>query len=314
MSPTSDPASSRLVTPLTVLLVEDSELDAALVGEMLARSRGLNATVIRRDRLDQALGRLARGSVDLVLLDLSLPDSRGLETFEQVRAAAPEVPIIVLSSFQDEELAVTVVRNGGQDYLMKGHVTEAALARSIQYGLERHRMLQSLRGLSLLDELTGLYNRRGFVSLATSHLELAHRAGRRFVLLYADLDGLKQINDTWGHREGDLAIVKAADVLRNTFRTSDIVARLGGDEFVVLAVEAAGYSDELLVTRLEQHLAEFNRRSRLPYALAMSAGVSGYEFTSPLSLEEMLAEADRALYARKRARRALRSRELVGQA
>ena len=258
MASIPDPASSRLVTPLTVLLVEGSELDAALVGEMLRHARGIGATVIRRDRLDQALAWLARGGVDLVLLDLSLPDSRGLETFEQVRTAAPDVPIIVMSSFQDEDLAVTVVRNGGQDY-----------------------------------------NRRGFISLATSHLEPGHRGGRRFVLLYADLDGLKQINDTYGHREGDLAIIKAADVLRNTFRTSDIVARRGGDEFVVLAVEAAGYFEDLLVTRLEQHLAEFNRRTRLPYALGMSAGVSGYEFTSPLW---------------KRARRALRSRELAGQA
>ena len=294
---------ARLVTPVTVLLIEDSEVDAALVSEMLAHARGLRAKVIRYDRLDNGLVQLQKGGVDIVLLDLSLPDSRGLETFEQVSPMAPDVPVIVMSSHRDEDLAVTAVRNGAQDYLMKGQVTIESLARSIQYGLERHRLLHSIRGLSLIDDLTGLYNRRGFLSLGQSHLRLAQRGCRRFVLLYADLDGLKDINDTFGHREGDVALIKAADILRATFRNSDVVARLGGDEFVVLAVEAASDTDQQLLNRLQQQLDQFNRDSRLPYDLSMSAGVAGYEFTCPLTLEEMLAQADQALYAKKRGRR-----------
>lgn len=295
---------ARLVTPVTVLLIEDSEMDAVLVSEMLARARGLRARVVRRVRLDAGLTQLRKGGVDLVLLDLSLPDSRGLETFEQVSVMAPEVPVIVMSSHRDEDLAVTAVRNGAQDYLMKGQVTVESLARSIQYGLERHRLLHAVRGQSLVDELTGLYNRRGFLSLGSGHLHLAQRAGRRFVLLYADLDGLKEINDTFGHREGDLALVKAAEILRATFRHSDVVARLGGDEFVVLAVEAASDTDQQLLDRLERHLDYFNEDSPLPYEVSLSAGVAGYDFTSPLTLEEMLAQADQALYVRKRGRRA----------
>jgi two-component system, cell cycle response regulator len=292
-----------LVTPVTVLLIEDSEMDAALVSELLSRARGLNARVKRRDRLETGLVQLGKGGIDVVLLDLSLPDSRGFETFEQVRALAPEVPIIVMSAHRDEDLAVTAVRNGAQDYLMKGQVTVESLARSIQYGLERHRLLLSIRGLSLLDDLTGLYNRRGFLSLGSSHMHLAQRAGRRFALLYADVDGLKEINDTFGHREGDVALIKAAEILRATFRHSDVVSRLGGDEFVVLAVEAASDTDQQLLSRLQYHLDAFNADSRLPYELSLSAGVVGYDFTSPLALEDMLAEADQALYVRKRARR-----------
>jgi two-component system cell cycle response regulator len=293
----------RLVTPVTVLLIEDSEVDAALVSEMLSQARGLNAKMVRRDRLESGLAQLGKGGVDIVLLDLSLPDSRGLETFEQVSAMAPEIPIIVMSSHHDEDLAVTAVRNGAQDYLMKGHVTIESLARSIQYGLERHRLLHSIRGLSLVDDLTGLYNRRGFLSLATSHLLLAQRACRRFVLLYADVDGLKEINDTFGHREGDVAIIKTAEILRTTFRNSDVLARLGGDEFVVLAVEAANDTDQQLLTRLQTQIDLFNADSRLAYDISLSAGVAGYEFTCPMKIEEMLAEADRALYVRKRGRR-----------
>jgi two-component system cell cycle response regulator len=297
------PTQARLVTPLTVLLIEDSEVDAALVSEMLSQARGLNARVVRHDQLESGLVKLGKGDVDIVLLDLSLPDSRGLETFERVSALAPEVPVIVMSSHHDEDLAVTAVRNGAQDYLMKGQVTIESLARSIQYGLERHRLLHSIRGLSLVDDLTGLYNRRGFLSLGTSHLHLAQRASRRFVLLYADVDGLKEINDTFGHREGDVAIIKTAEILRTTFRHSDVVARLGGDEFVVIAVEAASDTDQQMLNRLQAQIDTFNADSRLGYDLSLSAGIAGYESTSPLKLEEMLAEADRALYARKRGRR-----------
>jgi diguanylate cyclase (GGDEF)-like protein len=293
----------RLVTLVTVLLIEDSGVDAALVSEMLSRARGLNAKVVRRDRLESGLAQLGEGGVDVVLLDLSLPDSSGLETFERVRAMSPDVPVIVMSSHHDEDLAVTAVRNGAQDYLMKGQVTPESLARSIQYGLERHRLLESIRGLSLLDDLTGLYNRRGFLSIGNSHLELAQRASRRFVLLYADVDGLKEINDTLGHREGDVAIIKTADILRTTFRNSDVLARLGGDEFVVVAVEAANDTDQQLLNRLQSHIDTFNADSPLAYDLSLSAGIAGYEFNSPLKLEDMLAEADRALYVRKRGRR-----------
>jgi two-component system, cell cycle response regulator len=292
-----------VATPLTVLLIEDSEVDAVLVSEMLAKARGLNAKMIRCDRLETGLVELAKDGVDVVLLDLSLPDSRGLETFARVSATGPDVPIIVMSSHRDEELAVTAVRNGAQDYLMKGQVTIESLARALQYGVERHRLLASIRGLSMVDDLTGLYNRRGFLSLGTSHLLLSQRGGRRFIMLYADLDGLKEINDTFGHREGDVAIIKTAELLRRIFRMSDVVARMGGDEFVVLAVEAGSDPSQALLQRVQRQFDEFNAESRLSYELSLSTGVKAYDSTSPLTLEEMLAEADQALYLRKRGRR-----------
>jgi two-component system, cell cycle response regulator len=293
----------RLVTPVTVLLIEDNEVDAMVVSEMLAQARGLSARVLRYERLEGGMAQLASGGVDVVLLDLSLPDSRGLGTFERVSVAAPDVPIIVMSAHRDEDLAVMAVRNGAQDYLMKGQVTIEGLARSIQYGLERQRLVHSLRGLSLIDDLTGLYNRRGFLSVGVSHLQLAQRGGRRFVLLYADLDGLKGINDTFGHRQGDEALIKAAEILRDTFRHSDVVARIGGDEFVILAAEAANDTDQQLLQRLQRHLDEFNAESPLEYELSMSVGVAGYESNSPLTLGDMLGQADEELRTRKRGRR-----------
>ena len=291
------------MTPLTVLLVEDSDVDAMVVTEMLGCAEGLGARVVRHSRLDTAMVRLAEGDVDVVLLDLSLPDSHRQHTFARIGGIAPGTPVIVMSSSRDDRLAVTAARNGAQDYLPKDQLRADQLRRAILCGLERHRLVSSIRELSLTDDLTGLYNRRGFLSLGTSHLHLAQRSCRRFILLYADLDGLKEINDTFGHGEGDRALATAAGILRSSFRLSDIIGRLGGDEFAVVAVEAAGDTEMTLAARLRHDLDRFNERSGLPYRLSLSAGVTGYDWTCTAPLEQRLADADRALYAVKGGRR-----------
>ena len=242
---------------------------------MVASISGIEVRLEVRNTLAGGLARLAQDGVDLILLDLSLPDSRGLATFVQLQAVAPGLPVIVMSADEGEALALESVRLGAQDYLTKGHVTTASLGRAVRYALERHRLVASLRGLSLVDDLTGLYNRRGFMTLAEAHLRVAMRAGQRFLLVYADLDGLKEINDTLGHRYGDEALVKMADVLRATFRQSDILARLGGDEFVVLAAEAWNDTEHTLLTRLETQLNILNAGSSLPFRGVMQRGRGG---------------------------------------
>jgi diguanylate cyclase (GGDEF)-like protein len=296
-------AASVPARGLSVLLVEDSAVDAALVSQLLRQQRAGAWTVVVASTLAEGLARLAAGGTDVVLLDLSLPDSRGLATFMRVAEAAPRVPVVVMSASDDERLAIEAVRLGAQDYLIKGQAAADSLARSIRYAVERHRLVASLRELSLVDDLTGLYNRRGFGTLGTAHLQLAQRAGRRFLLVYADVDGLKEINDSFGHQQGDVALVKTAEVLRWTFRQSDIVARLGGDEFVVLAVEAAQDTDQMFVDRLRAQIEEFNSRASLPFELSLSVGAVSFDVETRLTLSEMLAQADALLYERKRARK-----------
>ncbi|MDX2194750.1 MAG: diguanylate cyclase [Gemmatimonadales bacterium] len=289
---------------LRVLLVEDNDADAFIVEAMLRRVKGLTVELERVARLDEAMARLSREGVDVVLLDLSLPDSDDRHTFPALHAATNRVPVIVLSALADEEASLTAVRQGAQDYLVKGTVTPESLARAIRYGLERHRLLAALRSLSLLDELTGLYNRRGFLTLASGHLTLARRNGRRAVLLFGDLDGLKAINDTWGHEEGDVAIRATADVLRATFRQSDLLARFGGDEFVVLALDVQDGRDDELLARLARQFARWNEGSDRPWALALAAGIVEVGEATVEALDEALRDADREQYARKRERRA----------
>jgi diguanylate cyclase (GGDEF)-like protein/PAS domain S-box-containing protein len=165
---------------------------------------------------------------------------------------------------------------------------------------ERVRMEGTLRAMALLDELTDLYNRRGFSVLAEQQLKMADRTKTRMLLLFADFDGLKRINDTFGHQEGDRALIETADVLEETFRESDIIARIGGDEFVVLAVETNGASAEVLTARLQENLEARNAREGCRYKLSLSTGLARYDPDHPCSIDDLLAQADRAMYAKKR--------------
>ncbi len=122
---------------------------------------------------------------------------------------------------------------------------------------ERKRMEAEMREMSLRDLLTDLYNRRGFITLAEQQLKASNRAQKPLKLTFIDCDGLKWINDTLGHKEGDKALIDTAHVLRQTFRDSDIIARLGGDEFAVLSIDAADMSHEDFSRRLQQHIDEY---------------------------------------------------------
>lgn len=163
---------------------------------------------------------------------------------------------------------------------------------------ERKRTEELLRELSLTDDLTGLRNRRGFMLVAEQQLAYGKRVGES-LLVYLDLDGLKQINDNYGHEEGSAAIIKTAEIMRQTFRTSDIMARFGGDEFVVLAVGVAS-GPETLIARLQSKLEKYNEQSGLPYQLRVSVGVESIDPQSNATLEELLACADQQMYEQKR--------------
>ncbi len=164
---------------------------------------------------------------------------------------------------------------------------------------ERVRMEEELRAMALVDELTGLYNRRGFLTLARQQLKTANRMKTRLSLLFSDFDGLKRINDTFGHAEGDRALRETADVFRQTFRESDIISRIGGDEFVVLALETREDNVGVLIARLRENLAARNAVGDLRYKLSLTVGAARYDPEHPCSIEELMERADRAMYERK---------------
>jgi len=282
-----------------ILLVEDNSLDARLIREVLEAIPGDRFNFLQAESLAPALERLSSGGIDVVLLDLNLPDSNGLETLARVRAQAEGVAVVVMTGTDDEARAMEAVHMGAQDYLVKGEVSGSVLKRAIRYALERQRMQAELQSLSLVDDLTGLYNRRGFRLLGDRQVKVADRTKRLLTLVYADLDGMKRINDDHGHKAGDLALIGIAQVLRRTFRESDIIARLGGDEFAVLAVEMRGAPPEDFAARIRENLDSYNRKSGLPCAVSLSIGFARHDPERSSTFDDLLAEADRRMYEEK---------------
>jgi diguanylate cyclase (GGDEF)-like protein/PAS domain S-box-containing protein len=162
---------------------------------------------------------------------------------------------------------------------------------------------EALHKLSLADELTGLYNRRGFFTLAEQQLKIANRIKKKILLLFADLDDLKWINDNLGHNEGDSALIEIANILQKTFRESDLVARIGGDEFAVLAVETEETNAAIITTRLLDSLKNYNSERKRDYNLSVSIGISRYDPGYPCSIDKLLARADKLMYKFKRKNR-----------
>jgi len=158
------------------------------------------------------------------------------------------------------------------------------------------------RQLSLTDELTGLHNRRGFFLLAEQQLKIAHRMKLLCWVIFIDLDGLKQINDTLGHDVGDALIVDAGRLLKQSFRKSDIVARLGGDEFIVF-ISSYFKDAENIQTHLQTNIANFNQQQNRSYEISMSMGIQRYSPETNMSLEKLITRADELMYAHKRLKR-----------
>jgi diguanylate cyclase (GGDEF)-like protein len=281
---------------LTVLIVEDDEDDALLVRELLLYAQYDTFTVVVADRLANALEQLAARRFDLILLDLSLPDSHGLDTLSQVRLQTADIPIIVFTGHDDDLIGVQAVKAGAQDYMVKGEVTRRVLVRAIRYAIERNRMQLALRDASWVDDLTGLYNRRGFMALAAQHYKLVQRMKKGLLLLYVDLDGLKSINDRHGHLAGDDLLRTAASMLQKTFRSSDVVARIGGDEFAVLVLGGTAQTAGLLARRLAENVEQYNQQVESVCKLALSTGTVEIDESATLAIDEWLAAADQAMY------------------
>jgi len=254
----------------------------------------------------------------LAILDLSMPEMDGITVCQRVRQTPSATPvyIILLTANTSKALIVTGLEAGADDYVTKPFDTDELHAR-VKVGMRMVELQQSLaqrvaelelaqeslRNLSLTDDLTGLYNRRGFFTLAEQHLSSARRAKREASLIYIDMDGLKDLNDTHGHEVGSLALREVADILRETFRSSDLIARIGGDEFVIFETYLAPNDGGTGVARLQQNVSQHNAAQARDYKISLSIGVAPVAFDASLTLEELLKNGDRMMYEQKRNRR-----------
>lgn len=213
----------------------------------------------------------------------------------------------ILINKEVQNKKIQLKRNDGSVFwasiYAKGHFDDNGILQWIDGVIEditeQKIMEERLHTLSLTDELTGLYNRRGFLTLAEHQLKIAHRTKKSILLLFMDMDDLKDINDKFGHTMGDQALINTTKIFKKTFRESDIIARIGGDEFVVLTLEIKKTSGSRFYKRLKKSLDTFNKISRLPFKISLSVGWSYYRPTRPRSLTFLLKQADRMMYLHK---------------
>ena len=295
-------------TATRLLIVDDDARYAKVLAELLTESFS-NLFITHVTTIDEACRRVDTGAVDMLILDLGLPDSDGLESLERLNGCVTEIPIIVLTSRADEALALSALKSGAEDYLVKDAVDQATLARSMRYALERHRVIRdlgrvtkelqvanaNLERLTLLDPLTELLNRRGLQQALTREIKRIERESIDVLVLLVDVDDFKRVNDSFGHAVGDVALKEIALRLRNCVRGVDYACRIGGDEFLLLLPNADRDEAERIAERARLSIATMVIQHSLgTLRLTASVGAMFLKRDTP-SIDEVLTRGHQLL-------------------
>lgn len=318
----------------TILIVDTRSSDRQLFITLLS-SFG-HRTLEANDGV-QAL-ELARTELpDLVITDIVMPNMDGFTLARRLRAEPllAGVPVIFQTAHYLESEIHKLAAASGIEHILGKPAEPQEILRAVQESLQKpaapsrlpqtgqlhreHLQLladklyqknieleqanERLRNLSLTDELTGLNNRRGFTILASGLFKFARRANHPICLLYIDMDSLKNINNTFGHAEGDTALNHFARILTETFRDSDVIARLGGDEFAVLTIDATENGIAVIQKRLQSNVESYNLVSVRGYILSFSLGIIQVDLDSTFTVDTLLSQADKAMYEHKQAKK-----------
>lgn len=286
---------------ISILHIEDNPGDVRLVRELLKNVDRYYFEWEYAATLKQAIEKSQQSAFDILLLDLSLPDSNGFDTLDAILKVVPDKPVVILTGRCDEELALKAVEKGAQDYLLKGSLDGDLMVRSIRYAVDRKRTEMQLSIMAKYDALTGLANRNLFQDRLQQALLRAKRSSSKVALLFLDLDHFKRINDSYGHDVGDLLLMQVADRLRDCVRAPDTIARLGGDEFTVVL---EGIQDKQAVSNIAEKIAQVLSE---PFFLeeyevftSASVGISLYEGGDLIGNQVLLKHSDMAMYSAKR--------------
>jgi diguanylate cyclase (GGDEF)-like protein len=223
-----------MAATIKVLNVEDDDDDAELLAFALAAAPGRDYEIHRARALGEMHEVLASVRPDIVLLDLHLPDSHGIDTVREALIASHDAPILVLTGKADGEIGLLAVEAGAQDFLPKQEIMTPILKRAIDFAIQRKGVVRATELRAATDALTGLSNRAHFIRTLDTATAHAGRHCHGFALAFIDLDGFKAINDSMGHAAGDEVLMTVAVRLKGVARGNDHLCRLGGDEFVIL--------------------------------------------------------------------------------
>jgi diguanylate cyclase (GGDEF)-like protein/PAS domain S-box-containing protein len=279
-----DPVSELISFPYSVDQYDDSPpvmtKDHGMTGYVIRTGRPILATREVFDRL------MEQGEVDLV-------GTMGVDWLG--------VPLIVNGRI----IGVLAVQSYTEDIHYDRYDLNVMEIVSTQVAqvIERKRLEEEIRILSLTDDLTRLWNRRGFNLLAKEEVKQANRKKRKMLIFYGDVDDLKGINDTYGHAQGDQALIDVSEILKSCFREGDILSRIGGDEFVALAVDAELENAETMTSRIRSSLEELSRKGKRPYQLCLSVGFAIYDPEAPCTVSELIARADEFMYRQKKVKK-----------
>jgi diguanylate cyclase (GGDEF)-like protein len=282
-----------------VLLVEDNLIDAQLIRRLLRRAASAYYRIIHVRTLNDAVLSAEELDPDVILADLNLPDSRGTQTVASLQTSYPDIPLVIVSAWEDEAISLRSVKAGAQDYLVKGHIDAANLHRVIRYAVERKRTELELVRLAHYDQLTALPNRTLLRERVKHALGRAMRSGTGIATLVLDMDRFKEINDTLGHELGDKVLIEAGRRIRASVRDQDTVARLGGDEFAIV-LEGVSEAKEVLavVERITASLGHLTSIEGHAIKSSTSIGIAMYPENGS-DLSELLQAADLAMYQAK---------------
>lgn len=245
--------------------------------------------------VELALELINKTPFDVMITDIKMPGLTGFELTEKAKKIRPDMPVIVMTAYIEEFSYDNAIEAGASDFIKKPFTVKELLAR-----IQHVKLQEKTRAMSVTDELTGLYNRRGFFTLAERELKVANRHKIKMFLIYVDLDNLKEINDTFGHLKGDMVLIETAKILRGTFRQSDIIARIGGDEFTAVLIETTEAYAETIISRLRKNIDILNEKITQGYKFSISTGIACYDPESPSSIVELLNHADKSMYEQKR--------------
>lgn len=289
--------------PIDLLLIEDNPGDLLLTKRMLEKAEHAKLHVDHADSLSTGIKRAIEGSLDVILSDLNLPDSPWVETFFRLKLQVPEIPIVVLSGFADEEMSHKAIRAGAQDYLIKGQIDGIILERSLLYAIERKMTEDTINKLACHDALTGLPSRTLFNDRFTMAIADNKRNSKNTALIMLDLDHFKDVNDTFGHDAGDDLLKEVSGRLTSILRQTDTVCRMGGDEFALLICDAS--MKEMTEEVAQRILAAIGK----PFSLhglkawiSASLGIAIYPQDGE-NLDILIKHADLAMYEVKKAGR-----------
>lgn len=273
------------------ILIVDDNVEVLNSTKELLEQVGYSVTCCHSG--EEALEFLEENTVDLVLLDINMPNLNGFEVCLRIRqsCALDDLPIIFLTSREDTDSITKGFRSGASDFISKNAISDILLAR-VNVHIRLARTLRHLRDISLTDDMTGCFNRRHGMYSLREWFSRSRRYGNQFALIYFDINGLKVVNDVYGHQAGDLLLRSVVNSVKGLLRESDLLFRMGGDEFMIICPETDKKGAFTCVERMQQVVSEItivDKKASFAYGIAHSS--EDYP-----EMEDMLHNADVSMY------------------